>query len=415
MAKSKTPKRNSKGRFVKRGSTARRRKTRRNPSTKRKSTSTSSSAKRKAAARKAARTRLANKRKRSAAARKAARTRRRSNPTRRRTASRPTGAARSYRRNPSPKRRRPATKRRRASPARRRASTARRRYRRNPARYRDAAGRFTKQRGVPTLARARKYIKSPPSGPAKAYKKRFKMRTNPASMIDAVLQAVPVAGGLYASRYITNRLGPRIPGMDALGKFRGPAQAGIFALLVHYGTRRFRFQYRGAAVMGAGINLVDSVVQAFAPPKYARAFGIASAPESLPPVEEGGEGVGEYLQVGEYMQVGPGGPPVDSSLSLGEYVSVDGIEADLGAIESDLGYEGVRAALGDGGNGGFSDRNLGGVSRGAHGRARARRMRSAAAVPRRSMTAPVDHFGPDDNAQDQLYTGIFSGGGSIGG
>jgi len=349
---------------AKRMAKLKRRRTRKNPAKRRKTTY----AKRKAAARKAAATRKRKAAARSRAAKKAARTRK----------YRMKGGAR--RRKGAMKR---ATKRRRTvsvtvrNPARRRRrkTTRRKTYRRrrNP--------RPTTQS---SLKRARRSIRNKyKTGLAKYYKRRFKMRSNPiGGLKDAVKAALPIAVGMYGARFLSNKLVTKVPGINRLpAQAQGPVMSGLVVLGVHFLSKKVSFlkKHQANLMVGAGINLLDSVLKSF-------------APASVKP----------YLGLGEYVDITGGmGEYLDVDSGMGEYVQVGGVEEELG-LEEELGVE---ADLG-----GALDREyLGGVAQSSMLKP-VPSMSMVGTVPQRSFTKQVPGVGAGFDDMSILYKGIFSGG-----
>lgn len=223
------------------------------------------------------------------------------------------------------------------------------------------------------------------------------MRTNPNGMMDAVKAALPIAGSLYLTRFIINRVGPSIPGIDKLQvggyNLAKPVLSAGMVAIAHYGTKKGMLnKWRSGIMLGTALNLIDSLVSTFAPADVRGMFGLA------------GDGIysqamGDYVQVGDYVSVN--GMPIDDDITLSDYVEV-GAEEDLGAIEEELG---LLEDLGDG----FDDRGLGGVHRGSMLRGIGQQA-MVAPIPARSFTKQVPHAGAGYDKDSVLYTGIFSGG-----
>jgi hypothetical protein len=373
-----------------------RRRPKRNPArkttTKRKSTVKRKSTKRSAAAKKAAATRKRNALARSRAAKKAAATRkRRSGKT---TTRRKTVKRKSSKRSAAAKKAW-RTRRRKMSPTKRKRVAARKR-RRKPM--------YKKYRGK-ALRKARRAIKRPRSRLARAYKRHYKMRSNaPATLMGGLMEAVkaalPIAGSLYLTRIAVSRLAS----MEALAPMTTKLQVGKYNLskpllsagfvaLAHYGTKKGALKkWRGGIMLGTTLNLIDSMVSTFAPDDVKSMFGLSG--------DQLYAGMGDYVQVGDYMQIGDV-PPIDDDITLSDYVEVGGIEAELGALEADLGVE---ADLG-----GFEDRRLGGVHRGSMLKPVGRKA-MLAPIPQRSFTKRIPEVSDRFDADSKLYGGIFSGG-----
>jgi hypothetical protein len=235
---------------------------------------------------------------------------------------------------------------------------------------------------------------------AKAYAVRHKMRSNPrwrryrrspglGGMMDIIKTAVPVAASLYLTRFIINKVSPMIPGVDKLGAFSKPAVSAGMVALAHFGTRKGPLaKWRDGILMGTSLNLIDAVMSAFAPADVKGMFGLSG----------GGlyDSVGEYVGTSDYLQVGA--QPIDDDIALSDYVTVSGVEEELGMLEQELGVE---EDLGD-------DR-LGGVSRGSMLKA-VPSMSFEAPVPTRSFTREVPAAGGGYDNPNVLYTGVFAGG-----
>jgi hypothetical protein len=278
------------------------------------------------------------------------------------------------------------------APRKHRAAAAprKRRYKRRP-----GAKRRT---GLKTLARARRTIKRVrrrKRGLAYFYVKRHRMRSNRSNpglggMMDVLKKAVPVAASLYLTRFIINKVSPMIPGVDKLGAFSKPAVSAGMVVAAHFGTRKGPLvKWRDQILLGTSLNLVDSLMSAFAPADVRGMFGLGA----------GGlydNGLSEYVETGDYLQVGA--QPIDDDIALSDYVTVSGAEEELGMLEQELGVE---EDLGD-------DR-LGGVSRGSMLRA-VPSMSFEAPVPTRSFTRQVQRAGGGYDNPNVLYTGIFADG-----
>jgi hypothetical protein len=279
-------------------------------------------------------------------------------------------------------------KRRRKARKAHAAAPRKRRYKRRP-----GAKRRT---GVKTLARARRSIKRARrrGGLAGHYVKRHRMRTNPglSDMMTIIKTALPVAASLYLTRFIINKVSPMIPGLDKLGNFAKPAISAGMVVAAVYGTKKGPLsKWKDGILMGTSLNLIDSLVGAFAPADVKAMFGLADAglyDRSL----------SEYVETGDYLRVGA--TPIDDDIALSDYVTVNGLEEELGmgALEQELGVE---EDLGD-------DR-LGGVSRDSM-LAPIPGMSFEAPVPARSFTRQVPRAGGGYDNPNVLYTGVFAGG-----
>lgn len=306
----------------------------------------------------------------------------------------------------SSRRRRKSRRKMKANPARRRRRRSGRRasMRRNPSRKRRSrrGRRASSRRAVPALRRARRAIKRARrrrGGAAYNYVRRHRMRTNAGGglagvMMNAVKQAASVAVSLYGTRFLINTFGYRIPMIDKLGAFAKPAVAIAAVAGAHYGTRKGPLaKYRTAIMLGVGLNLIDTLVSAFAPASVKGMFGLA------------GDGVYDRAMMGDYIEVG-------DYLKIGDYIEVGaeqdlgleqemGLEQELGALEQDLGDEDSEHPL--------SRPLLGGVSQSAFMRGVPRRS-MVAAIPERSFVSDVPSVGPGFDNEDRLFAGIFAGG-----
>lgn len=236
---------------------------------------------------------------------------------------------------------------------------------------------------------------------AKLNYRKYKMRTNPApKTIGGVIKAaIPVAVSLYGARFVTNylsTLGPVANITGRLGSFARPAVAGITLVGAHFATKKGPTalkKHRASIMVGTGINLIDSLIGAFAPESVKSMFGL------------GDHGMysqmGDYVTVDDYVTVGDA-PPIDDDIALADYVTVGQVEEELGMLEAELGAE---EDLGDA----LSRPLLGGVSQSAM-LAPVRPKSMVAPVPARSFTKRVAHAGGGYDKPDVLYTGIFGGG-----
>lgn len=225
--------------------------------------------------------------------------------------------------------------------------------------------------------------------------RRYRMRSNPGlGGLKALLgQVLPVALSLYGARAVSFRLAGRIPGLNRLpSQFQGPAMAAGLVAVANIATKRVAVlrKWRFGIMLGTGLNLVDNVLQAFAPAGVKAMFGLGDIYDN---------GLSEYVGVGEYL--GVGATPIDDDIALSDYVQTDGIEEELG-VEEDLGLE---EELGDS----LSRAYLGGVSRDSLLKQIPSR-NMLAPIPARSFTKEVRRAGSGYDKGDVLYTGIFGGG-----
>ena len=365
-----------------------------------------SAAKRRAAGKKAAATRKRNAAKRSAAARKAARTRKRKNPA-------------SPKKRRAAKRRNPAAKKKSSG----KMSAAERSKRikagiRRAKRLRSKGGRPTTRKG---LMRARQSIRNRrKTSAAKGYQKRWKMRSNSGGIKDAVMKAVPIAAGFLGSKFIAGTGAKYIPGVQSLNvggyDLSQPAMHALAVGVVHYGTKakfapKIVKSNRDGLMLGAGLGLLNSIVQTFAPDQVKELLGMSTAATFAPvtaPAPAAQEG---YLTVDGYVTVGDA-PPIDDDITLSDYLQVGEFQSEMGMLESELGM--IEADLGsveaDLGNvGGFANRHLGGVHRNSMLRPVGHQP-MLAPVPARSFTGAVPGVSDSFDNKAGLYTGIFSGG-----
>lgn len=299
-----------------------------------------SSAKRKAAARKGAATRKRKAAARSTSARKAARTRKRR-----------TGA----RKNPARKRR---TAKRRTTVKRRR-TTKRRSYKRNPApkrrrlsaaarKRRKSYGGKRSSRGMKSISKARKSIRASKrrGGLSGAFVRKYKMKTNPGGIMQAVKTALPIAGSYYVSKLVSNKLGDLPAVGNVLSKLQvgqynlgKPVLSGLILAGAHYGTRKGGMaKHRTGLMLGTALAFIDSIISTFAPADVKAMMGVGeyvSVGEYVP--------TGEYVASGDYVRgVAPDvhglhavdGYPGEASANLHEIHAIHGIDAELGAIEA---------------------------------------------------------------------------------
>ena len=302
-------------------------------------------------ARRKAVSRVSKSRKRSLAGKKAARTR-----ARKKAARRAAG-------------RKAARKRNRKSGGRK---MARRKFRRLK------HGRRTKKRhgrGVRALARSRrsiKYSRRHGSGAARRYLKRYRMRSNPIAMLkDIASNVLPLAAAFFGARFVSSK----VPGLPVVGPLLGNlgsgapvAVAGAVAIGAHFLTKKVSAlaKYRSAIMSGAGLNVLFTAIDAFAPLSIKNLLGM------------GDDGVYDEA-LGAY------------SADVAGYEEVNGYEEVSGYEET-----GASEELG-------AEEELGGVfSEGAAVGAAAR----LKALPARSMVRDVPGWGGGN-----MYTGVFAGGG----
>lgn len=299
------------------------------------------------------------KRGRSTAAKKAAATRRR-NATARSAAAKKAAATRKRR---AGARKSPVRKRRRTVAKRR--ATKRRSYKRNPApkrkklsaaarKRRKSYGGKRSSRGMGAIAKGRRSIKASKrrGGLSGAFVRKYKMKTNPGGLVQAVKTALPIAGSFYVSKLICNKLSSIPAVADVLGKLPGgvgkPVLAGLILAGTHYGTKRGMLaKHRTGLMLGTALSLIDTIISTFAPADVKAMIGVG---------DYGYGSLGEYVSTGEYVSSGEYVSTGDhyGYGSMGEYVegvapdihglhavdglhevhAIHGIDAELGAIES---------------------------------------------------------------------------------
>ncbi|KKU98103.1 MAG: Sperm nuclear basic protein PL-I isoform PLIb, partial [Candidatus Jorgensenbacteria bacterium GW2011_GWC1_48_8] len=138
-------------------------------------------------------------------------------------------------------------------------------------------GRRTKKRhgrGVRALARSRrsiKYSRRHGSGAARRYLKRYRMRSNPIAMLkDIASNVLPLAAAFFGARFVSSK----VPGLPVVGPLLGNlgsgapvAVAGAVAIGAHFLTKKVSAlaKYRSAIMSGAGLNVLFTAIDAFAP------------------------------------------------------------------------------------------------------------------------------------------------------
>jgi len=350
--------------------------------------------KRSAAAKKAAQTRKAKALARSTAAKKAA-------ATRRRTTTKKRGKSMAAKRKKSTKRRKRTTK---VAVRGRRARSGYRKIVKRSMRGR----RRIKRKGVKALSRARhtvKYQRAYGGSGARRYLKKHRMRTNPkrrrsyrrrnpaagvsgakSAVVTSIKAALPIAISLYASRVISRKLLPRVPGLSGLGTHAAPVGAGLLLVLGHFATKKVGKlkKHRGSIMIGLGLNAVDVILNTYAPASVKAMVGLGDSYDALQ------QATGEFVETGEYLE-------------QGDYISVGaeeelGIEAEMGMLEAEMGMGEDNIGTG-----------IGTQSPSMWSRVASQAM--VAPVQARSFTRKVRGVGPDyDSNMAGLYQGIFAGG-----
>ena len=93
-------------------------------------------------------------------------------------------------------------------------------------------------------------------------------------------------------------------------------------------------------LVGLGLNLIDTLLSALAPPSLKSMFGLAGADEDIY-----GPALADYVAMDDYVAL-EGAPPIENHLTLSDYIAVgdtdldpdmEGLESELGNIEQDLG------------------------------------------------------------------------------
>jgi hypothetical protein len=215
-------------------------------------------------------------------------------------------------------------------------------------------------------------------------------------LVDLAKQALPVLAGLYGARLIANKIGPRLPGISSLGALASPVMAVGTVLLVNFATKKIAAlaKYRTGLMLGAGLAALDSLVTAFAPASVKGMLGVGDIYD---------QAMGEYVAVGDYIQMG-------AEEELGDYIQVgaDPIDDDIAmsglGVEEELGL-GVEEELGND--------LLGGVSQSSIMKTVPTK-RFLEPVPARSFTKEIRRAGPGYDNPNTLYQGIFAGGGVFG-
>ena len=151
--------------------------------------------------------------------------------------------------------------------------------------------------------------------------------------MDLIKRALPVLGGYYGTKLLVNKVAPMIPGVSSLGTFANPVVSAGAVFGLNWATNKFAplRKYRNEIMLGAGLNLLDSVISAFAPASIKSMIGMGEYVNAM----------GEYVNaMGEYL---------DDDIAMNNYIAV-GANEELGVDEA-LGLEeelGVDEALGDG-------------------------------------------------------------------
>jgi hypothetical protein len=215
--------------------------------------------------------------------------------------------------------------------------------------------------------------------------RRSTYRRNPGGMlIDLAKKAAPVLVGLYGARFLVQKLGPIVPFVSSLGAFSGPALAIGAVLATNYATKKVAVlaKHREPLMLGVGLAALDAFISAFAPASVKSMIGV-------------GDGLSDYIAVGDYVELGA--TPIDDNMTMSDYIAVGGVEEELG-IDEELG---VDEELGND--------LLGGVSSASMLKTVPTR-NFLAPVPARSFTQPVPQATAQYDNAGGLYNGIFRGG-----
>lgn len=204
-------------------------------------------------------------------------------------------------------------------------------------------------------------------------------------LIDMAKQAAPVLVGLYVSRMLASKIAPMLPA--SLASYGGPLVAIGLVFGVNIATKKVGAlaKYRTPLMLGTALAALDSVIKTFAP---------ASVKQMI--------GVGDYVQMGDYLSVGA--MPIDDNIAMSDYIAVgsDGVEQELGmgGVEQELGM-GVEEELGND--------LLGGVSQSSM-LAMVPSKQFLSPVPARSFTEQIPAAGAGYDNAGKLYQGVFRGG-----
>jgi hypothetical protein len=210
-------------------------------------------------------------------------------------------------------------------------------------------------------------------------------------LIDLAKRALPVLIGLYGTRLLVSKIGPMIPGVSALGTLQGPALAIGAVIGVNFLTQKVSAlaKHRNELLLGAALSALDSLISAFAPASVKSMIGVGDIMD---------RGMGDYVQMGEY--VGVGATPIDDDIAMSDYIAVgsDGVQEELG-LEEELGVE---EELGND--------LLGGMPGGAGIMKTIPGRQFLQPVPARSFTKQIPAAGGSYDNAGLLYNGVFRGG-----
>lgn len=216
--------------------------------------------------------------------------------------------------------------------------------------------------------------------------------------MDSVKMVLPFGVSLYGSRFVTgiiqNKLMPMIP-LPIGAQYHRPIAATAVMAGMHFANKRVGSikKHSMAVMVGAGLNVLDSILAAFAPASVKGMLGVGDIYDSA---------IGDYLEVGDYVQIG-NDPPMDDDITMADYVQV-GLEEELGmGVEEELGLEEELGADT------LSRPLLGGVPASSM-LAPIPSQSMLAPIPARSFTKRVPRAGAGYDKSSVLYGGIFSGG-----
>jgi len=319
--------------------------------------------------------------------------------------------AKRRRKRANPAARKTVRRKRRMSAAR---TTVRRRKRANPAARKTVRRKRRMSAAAPIRRRARRYRRNPratsPSSLkrarrailhkkktalAKSYARRFQMQSNPNGIMDSVKAVIPFGAALYGSRVATGALvkylGPRMPSVP----YQRPIASVAVMVGLNMASKRVPTlkRHTGAIMVGSMLNVVDSLLAAFAPTEVKAMLGMGDIYDGA---------IGDYLEVGDYVQMSDA-PPIDDDITMADYVQV-GLEEELGmGVEEELGLEEELGADT------LSRPLLGGVAASSM-LAPIRSQPMLAPIPARSFTKRVPRAGAGYDKSSVLYGGIFAGG-----
>jgi len=213
-------------------------------------------------------------------------------------------------------------------------------------------------------------------------------------LIDLAKQALPVLAGFYGARLLVSKVGPMIPGVSALGTLAGPALAVGTVIGVNYATKKIGAlaKHRSSLMLGAGLSALDALISAFAPASIKSLIGMSDVYDRA---------LGDYVAVGDYVQLGA--TPLNDRITMSDYVAVggDGVEQELG-LDQELGVEEELGSL-------DPNAKLGGVMQGSM-LAPLPTKQLLGAIPARSFTTSIQPAGTGYDASDDVMAGIFAGG-----